>query len=102
MARPVNFVDKGLVKLHTYDPETIYLFLKDVAQNPESFGIDNAVAKKDKLQTIYKLCPLDKNQFEVVKADVEKENFEPRNGNKADTNFEPRQHIYRKPTGDTK
>ncbi|KAM5519637.1 hypothetical protein FOXYSP1_18061 [Fusarium oxysporum f. sp. phaseoli] len=41
MARPVNFVDKELVKLHT---------------------------------------PLDKNQFEVVKAD----------------------HIYRKPAGDTK
>ncbi|KAF5603160.1 uncharacterized protein FSUBG_7383 [Fusarium subglutinans] len=102
MAPHMKFVGKELVKLYTYELEDIYLFLKAVADNPESFPIGKAAEKKERLQKTYKqilsLCPLDKTQFKEIKPDVEEENFEPRkNGTaKADPDFQPRQHIYRR------
>ncbi|KAG5765864.1 hypothetical protein H9Q72_006068 [Fusarium xylarioides] len=102
MAPLMKFAGKELVKLYTYELKDIYLFLKSVANNPESFHIEKADEKRDKLKAIYEqilsLCPLDKTQFEEVKPDVKEENFEPRKQgtSKTDPDFQPRQHIYRR------
>ncbi|QGI71155.1 hypothetical protein CEK26_003492 [Fusarium fujikuroi] len=95
-----------LADLYKYELEDIYEFLRDVAQDPDSFKIDEAESKKEKLQTIYKqiltLCPLDKNDIQVVKDDVTAENYEPRIGDRIkgeiDQKLQPSQHIYRQST----